>query len=152
MAEEIDPTQIDFDTYVQMKGEGTKAQEYPGITVGPDSWTGVYVNKRGRELMSVYNKDQFIAAPNPDAPGENEFFICKTTDGDGYTANTRPGAGAIICRSVVSNLGEEFDAGLKYELEETDMTHPNWGTPIFKATVREKHEPNPRRQLAHANT
>lgn len=143
---EIDPTEIDFETYVEMKGQNPgREQDYPGITVGPSNWSSVYFNKKAANLLSIHHRDQFIAAPNPDAGTGKEFFICKTINGEGYSANAQHSAGASTTRSLVSNLGDQFDVSFKYELQETEMEHPSWGTPIFLAVPREKHKPSPRR-------
>jgi hypothetical protein len=136
----VDPTEIDFETYVKMyQGKGFDRQDYPGITVGTKRWGSVYINAEAKELVSGHNKDQFIAAPNPDAPGQKEFFFCKTVDGSGYTS-AASGSGLTLSRSVITNMGEAFEAAFKYKLEETGMTHPNWGTPIFLGIPKKKHD------------
>lgn len=129
---------ISFEEYLELKGEfkGREPHPYPGITVGPSHWTTSYINKKGRELMQLYHKDQLAAAPNPDSPGSNEFFLCKTTDGEGWAVTTQGNVGAKIARNLIAKLGDEFDAELKYEIQETDMIHPDWETPIFLATPR----------------
>lgn len=130
--------ELSFEEYLEKKGEfgPREPDDYPGITVGPSKWNTSYINKRGVGFMDLYHRDQLAAAPNPDNPDFNEFFLCKTTDGEGWSVNTKGIAGGHIARNFVAKLGDEFDIELKYEIEETDMVHPQWETPIFLATPR----------------
>lgn len=108
---------------------------FPAIRVGEGN--NLYLSVEACELIKVHHLDQFATAPDPDASGDPHFYICKTTDGRGWTVSRqRAGSelktgGGGASAAMIKRLGAEFDEARTYEIEKAGMKHPEWGTPIF---------------------
>lgn len=127
--------QIDFETYLEKKGEfPTPMEPYPEptITVGDGRTEAIYISSKAVEKMGLIPEDYLAAAPNPDEG--NTFFLCPNNNREGYSVSlNQKKSGANVARNLIANLGNEFDREGNYKVESTDMTHPQWGSPIFLA-------------------